>query len=42
VEKTTVIQAVVAQLGASAGGFYTEEIRETRKNGRAKRGEALA
>lgn len=28
VGKTTVIQAVVARLGAGAGGFYTTEIRE--------------
>jgi nucleoside-triphosphatase len=28
VGKTTVIRAVVARLGACAGGFYTEEIRE--------------
>jgi nucleoside-triphosphatase len=28
VGKTTVIRAVVARLGARAGGFYTEEIRE--------------
>jgi nucleoside-triphosphatase len=29
VGKTTVIRSVVAQLGARAGGFYTEEIRES-------------
>ena len=28
VGKTTIIQAVAARLGANAGGFYTEEIRE--------------
>jgi nucleoside-triphosphatase len=28
VGKTTIIQTVVARLGASAGGFYTEEMRE--------------
>ncbi len=28
VGKTTIIQTVVARLGMSAGGFYTEEIRE--------------
>ena len=28
VGKTTIIQAVIARLGTSAGGFYTQEIRE--------------
>jgi nucleoside-triphosphatase len=29
--KTTVVQTVVANLGARAGGFYTEEVREQKR-----------
>jgi nucleoside-triphosphatase len=31
VGKTTIIRSIVARLGAKAGGFYTEEIRESGK-----------